>query len=158
MVDVSGALKGDRHALDRLLSSIRPAVVRYCRARIGRRAQSFAAADAIAAEILGAVLVALPAHRGKQIHSFVYDIASELVNKAAAAHPGRADVSPDSLVPWLLDDLPTVQREIIVLRVAVGLDAEQTALALGSTPGAIRVAQHRALTQLRKATCPTPTS
>lgn len=155
MVDVSGAVKGDRHALDRLLTSIRPAVVRYCRARIGRRAQSFAAADAIAADILRAVLVALPAHRGQPIHSFVYDIASKKVTKALADHPGRAEVTPDSLVPWLLDDLPTVQREIIVLRVAVGLNAEQTALALGSTPGAIRLAQHRALAQLRKATCPT---
>jgi RNA polymerase sigma-70 factor (ECF subfamily) len=32
----------------------------------------------------------------------------------------------------------------------VGLSAEETAEAVGSTPGAVRVAQHRALTQLRK--------
>jgi RNA polymerase sigma-70 factor (ECF subfamily) len=32
----------------------------------------------------------------------------------------------------------------------VGLSAEETAGAVGSTPGAVRVAQHRALTRLRR--------
>jgi RNA polymerase sigma-70 factor (ECF subfamily) len=50
----------------------------------------------------------------------------------------------------LLDQLPEKQREIIVLRVVVGLSAEETADAVGSTPGAVRVAQHRALARLRK--------
>jgi RNA polymerase sigma-70 factor (ECF subfamily) len=46
--------------------------------------------------------------------------------------------------------LPDKQREILLLRVVVGLSAEETAEAVGSTPGAVRVAQHRALTRLRK--------
>ncbi|MFD1050594.1 sigma factor-like helix-turn-helix DNA-binding protein, partial [Kibdelosporangium lantanae] len=50
----------------------------------------------------------------------------------------------------LLDVLPDKQREIVVLRVVVGLSAEETAEAVGSTPGAVRVAQHRALQRLRK--------
>jgi RNA polymerase sigma-70 factor (ECF subfamily) len=50
----------------------------------------------------------------------------------------------------LLDVLPDKQREIVVLRVVVGLSAEETAEAVGSTPGAVRVAQHRALARLRK--------
>ncbi len=49
----------------------------------------------------------------------------------------------------LLDTLPPKQREILVLRVVVGLSAEETAEAVESTPGAVRVAQHRALTKLR---------
>ena len=49
----------------------------------------------------------------------------------------------------LLGLLPDKQREIIRLRVVVGLSAEQTAEAVGSTPGAVRVAQHRALSRLR---------
>ena len=48
------------------------------------------------------------------------------------------------------DALPEKQREILVLRVVVGLSAEETAEAVGSTPGAVRVAQHRALARLRK--------
>jgi RNA polymerase sigma-70 factor (ECF subfamily) len=47
--------------------------------------------------------------------------------------------------------LPPKQREILVLRVVVGLSAEETADAVNSTPGAVRVAQHRALSRLRKA-------
>jgi RNA polymerase sigma-70 factor (ECF subfamily) len=50
----------------------------------------------------------------------------------------------------LLKILPEKQREIVVLRVVVGLSAEETADAVGSTPGAVRVAQHRALARLRK--------
>jgi len=50
----------------------------------------------------------------------------------------------------LLRILPDKQREIVVLRVVVGLSAEETADAVGSTPGAVRVAQHRALARLRK--------
>jgi len=34
--------------------------------------------------------------------------------------------------------------------VVVGLTAEETAAAVGSTPGAVRVAQHRALNKLRE--------
>ncbi len=37
-----------------------------------------------------------------------------------------------------------------MLRVAVGLSAEEVALAVESTPGAVRVAQHRALTRMRE--------
>ena len=51
----------------------------------------------------------------------------------------------------LLDLLPRHQRELLVLRVAVGLSAEETGRALGMTAGAVRVAQHRALARLRAA-------
>jgi RNA polymerase sigma-70 factor (ECF subfamily) len=51
----------------------------------------------------------------------------------------------------LLGVLPERQREILVLRVVLGLSADETAEVVGSTPGAVRVAQHRALTRLRKA-------
>jgi RNA polymerase sigma-70 factor (ECF subfamily) len=47
--------------------------------------------------------------------------------------------------------LPDKQREILILRVVVGLSAEETAEAVGSTPGAVRVAQHRALARLKSA-------
>ncbi|MFN3340747.1 MAG: sigma factor-like helix-turn-helix DNA-binding protein, partial [Dietzia sp.] len=49
----------------------------------------------------------------------------------------------------LLGTLPEKQREIIRLRVVVGLSAEETAEIVDSTAGAVRVAQHRAMKQLR---------
>jgi RNA polymerase sigma-70 factor (ECF subfamily) len=51
----------------------------------------------------------------------------------------------------LLDTLPERQREILVLRLVVGLSAEETAQAVGGTAGSVRVAQHRALGKLRTA-------
>ena len=51
----------------------------------------------------------------------------------------------------LLDILTPRQREVLVLRIAVGLSAEETAATVHSTPGAVRVTQHRALNRLRVA-------
>ena len=59
----------------------------------------------------------------------------------------RRDVHPDLMRS--IDALPERQREILRLRVVLGLSAEETATAVGSTPGAVRVAQHRALSRLR---------
>jgi RNA polymerase sigma-70 factor (ECF subfamily) len=50
----------------------------------------------------------------------------------------------------MLEMLPDKQREILVLRIVVGLSAEETAQIVGASPGAVRVAQHRALNRLRK--------
>ena len=63
-------------------------------------------------------------------------------------HTLRVELSEE--MGRLLEKLPEKQREILVLRVVVGLSAEETAEAVGSTPGAVRVAQHRALARLRK--------
>ncbi len=50
----------------------------------------------------------------------------------------------------LLGTLPEKQREILIMRLVVGLSAEETAAAVGSTAGAVRVAQHRAIARLKK--------
>ena len=56
----------------------------------------------------------------------------------------------------MLDALPDAQREVLVLRVALGLTAEETAALVGSTPGAVRIAQHRGLARLRLAVAGVP--
>jgi len=65
----------------------------------------------------------------------------------------QAAVDADSVTRMseLLEILPDKQREILILRVVVGLSAEETAEAVGSTAGAVRVAQHRALARLKSA-------
>jgi RNA polymerase sigma-70 factor (ECF subfamily) len=174
-VIVSGAVAGDRTAAERLLGYVRPLVVRYCRARVGRQERSFASADDVAQEVCLAVLTALSTYRdqGRPFLAFVYGIAA---HKVADAHRAAArnrsepvaevpdepelDAGPEqramrgemtSRMAELLQMLPAKQREILVLRVVVGLSAEETADAVGSTPGAVRVAQHRALARLRNA-------
>jgi RNA polymerase sigma-70 factor, ECF subfamily len=154
----------------RVLASIRPLVVRYCRARVGPQERSFASADDVAQEVCLSVLTALPAYRdqGRPFLAFVYGIAAHKVadaHRAAARNreQSTAEVPETTIVEsaslqgeltrrmkQLLDVLPAKQREIVVLRVVVGLSAEETAEAVGSTPGAVRVAQHRALARLRK--------
>ena len=172
---VAGAVGGDAVAVGRLLAQVRPLVVRYCRARVGRQERSFASADDVAQEVCLAVLTALPSYRdqGRPFLAFVYGIAAHKVadaHRAAARNRSEpvADVpdEPDERagpeqramrgelsgeMAELLKVLPPKQREIVVLRVVVGLSAEETADAVGSTPGAVRVAQHRALTRLRAA-------
>lgn len=248
-VSVDAAVEGDPRAIDRVLASIRPLVVRYCRARLGRLERSFASADDVAQEVLLAVLTALPAYRDQErpFLAFVYGIAAHKVSDAhrsrarsrieyveevpetpgpLAADPVYQAVLADELrslgrvvdgqrdtegmarllarsslgtpsavegrrrsaahdlgarataivtgilrdhemeksaekqalrsgdvagrLAELLSVLPDKQRDIVLLRVVIGLSVEETAEALGSTPGAVRVAQHRALARLRK--------
>lgn len=251
---VGAAIGGNRLAVERLLASIQPLIVRYCRARVGRQERSYASADDVAQEVCLAVLTALPSYRdqGRPFLAFVYGIAAHKVADAhRSAARNRSDVvpefpdSPDVFAPdpeqqailadelasigrapesrgvafglgpdgvealidrssfgrppaldarrrfaghtldvaaativadslrqaalarpltdpelvgelsdqmaRLMGMLPPKQREILILRVVVGLSAEETADAVGSTPGAVRVAQHRALNRLRKA-------
>jgi RNA polymerase sigma-70 factor (ECF subfamily) len=170
---IAAAMAGDRSAVERVLGVIRPLVVRYCRARLGQD-RSSVSADDVAQEVCLAVLTALPGYRvqGRPFLAFVYGIASHKVidaHRAASRNrsepvadvPDRMEVAegPESRalqvelseqMAKLLEILPEKHREIITLRVVVGLSAEETAEAVGSTPGAVRVAQHRALTRLRR--------
>jgi RNA polymerase sigma-70 factor (ECF subfamily) len=48
----------------------------------------------------------------------------------------------------LLAHLPAAQRRLLLLRVVAGLSAEDTGYVPDMSPGAVRVAQHRALVGL----------
>jgi RNA polymerase sigma-70 factor, ECF subfamily len=171
---LAAAIQGDRAAIERVLRTIRPLVVRYCRARLGRTERTFASADDVAQEVCMAVLTALPSYRdqGRPFLAFVYGIAShKVIDAHRAAGRNKSEPVPDvpdspvagdgpeqfalqfeatGEMKSLLSQLPDKQREILVLRVVNGYSAEETAEIVGSTPGAIRVAQHRALARLRK--------
>ncbi len=57
--------------------------------------------------------------------------------------------STGRMAKWL-ESVPDEQREILHLRLVRGLSVEEIADALGSTPSAVRIAQHRALNRLRE--------
>lgn len=172
---VGAAVRGDPDAVQGVLRWITPLIVRYCRARVGRQDRTYVSADDVAQEVCLAVLTALPGYRdqGRPFLAFVYGIAAHKVADAhRATARNRADLMPEmpdspaiaeegpeeqairaELAGWmhsLMETLPEKQREILTLRVVMGLSARETAEAVGSTPGAVRVAQHRALGQLRK--------
>jgi RNA polymerase sigma-70 factor (ECF subfamily) len=168
------AIEGDAQAVETLLGAVHRMVHRYCRARLARFSGTEHAADDVAQEVCIAVLSALPRYRdeGKPFEAFVYRVAQ---NKVADAQRGtyrqpqpRAELpdvvdhsdGPEDLAVRasdaeqaraLLETLPDPLRELMLLRVAVGLSAEETGRALGMTAGAVRVAQHRALQKLRAA-------
>jgi len=170
---ISAAVKGDPAAIDGVYRWIRPLVLRYCRTRVGGQERTLASADDVAQEVCIAALTALPDHRdkGRPFLAFVYGIAAHKVADAhRSAARNRAEPVPDvpdmtdladgpethvlnrefaGRMARLLESVPDKQREILHLRVMLGLSAEETAQAVGSTPGAVRVAQHRALNRLR---------
>jgi len=168
------AVTGEPRARERLLAEIHPLVLRYCRARLGRQETVMGSADDVAQEVCLAVVNALPGYtlRGLSFRAFVYGIAAHKVTDAFRAI-GRNRAEPVADIPdtplahdgpehhllqvelterlgALLHLLTPRQREVLVLRIAVGLSAEETAQAVGSTPGAVRVTQHRALNRLRR--------
>ncbi|HZK31386.1 MAG TPA: sigma-70 family RNA polymerase sigma factor [Corynebacterium sp.] len=166
------AKAGDPRALQRIIRVIHPLVLRYARARIGGgRAPT---AEDVTQEVCLAVATGIERYvdKGKPFMAFVYGIA---FNKVADAHRSmsRDQSNPTAEVPdsvnsvdtpeehalvqdgsnrarQLLDSLSERAREILILRIYVGLTAEETAAIVSSTPGAVRVAQHRALASLRK--------
>lgn len=167
------AVQGDRSAIESLLGELRPMVVRYCRARLGRVSGQYHIADDVAQEVCIAVLSALPRYRdmGRPFASFVFGIASHKVADALRSSvrsavptqdlPDGPDDGPgpeETVVRYieveharrLLARLPDNQRELLLLRVVSGLSAEETGNVLGMSPGAVRVAQHRALARLRQ--------
>ncbi|KQX65991.1 RNA polymerase sigma factor ShbA [Angustibacter sp. Root456] len=167
------AVAGDARATEQLLVDVRRLVHRYARSRLGRYRGAEDAADDAAQEVCIAVLSALPRYRdqGSPFEAFVYGIASRKVadvQRAAMRRPQPTDDVPDGVDPRpgpedlallasdaeraraLLAQLPETQREILTLRVAAGWSADETARALGMSPGAVRVAQHRALGRLRQ--------
>ena len=78
------AVRGQPGAVEALLEQIRPMVVRYCRARLGRITGHYYVADDVAQEVCLAVLAALPRYRdmGRPFASFVFGIASHKVADA----------------------------------------------------------------------------
>jgi RNA polymerase sigma-70 factor, ECF subfamily len=181
---VQAAVAGDIVARDRLLAAVYPLVLRYCRGRLGRQTPVVGSAEDVAQDVCLAVVTALPSYviSARSFQAFVYGIAAHKVADAFRARGrNRTDAMgelPDRPVLYdgpeqrlldgelaerlagLLQLLTPRQREVLILRIAVGLSAEETAEAVGSTPGAVRVTQHRALNRLRAAVCrasPNPT-
>ena len=173
-----GRLKPREHqdAVEALLRQFRPAIVRYCRARLARAGVRTRTGsldeDDVAQEVCLALVSALPSYRdmGRPFGAFVFAIAAHKVADAArgaARAPLPVPVLPDlpdrcpgpeetalqnvdaRLVRALLASLPAAQRRLLLLRVVAGLSAEDTGYVLDMSPGAVRVAQHRALVRLR---------
>jgi RNA polymerase sigma-70 factor (ECF subfamily) len=169
---VTCAQSGDPSAVNALIASVRPAVLRYCRSRLTSYGGGWHAADDAAQETCVAVVQVLPNYQprgGAPFTAFVYAIAA---NKVADAQrrfsrsaicvedvPDRVEPAPTpeeqavisaraDAVHQLLDQLPERMRELLLLR-AAGASADVVGDKLGMSANAVRVAQHRAVAKLR---------
>jgi RNA polymerase sigma-70 factor, ECF subfamily len=166
---------GDKAALGELLDRIRGPIVWQCRARMSGRTVGQQTPEDVAQEVLIAVCGALGRFRPGETRwmAFVYGIVrNKVIDAYRAAGRDRSDPMEDlpdhideddragpeaavlrsadlALLQELLGELSDTQREVLVLRVAMGYSAEETARTVGSTPGAVRVTQHRAMLRLR---------
>jgi RNA polymerase sigma-70 factor, ECF subfamily len=172
---VADAVAGSNDARDQLLAEIHPLVLRYCRGRLGRTETAIGSADDVAQEVCLAVVGALPSYqiKGLSFRAFVYGIAAHKVTEAFRAI-GRNRSEPMAELPdtavasdepeqrllagelaerinGMLHVLTPRQREVLILRIVGGIPAEDVARIIGSSPGAVRVTQHRALSRLRAA-------
>ncbi len=165
---------GDQKAVTTLLATIQPRIIPYCRARIDARNSADASAEDVAQEALIAIVRALPSYRDDHagFSAFAFGIAAhkvadfyrkrqrEPVTSVAefpsipdtGAGPERSvlDAEQRRKIRQLLATLSENQREILIHRLVSGLSSEETAQVLATTPGAVRVAQHRALERLRR--------
>jgi RNA polymerase sigma-70 factor (ECF subfamily) len=171
---LTGAMQGDPSAIAQLFFTLRPMIHRFCRARLGHGSIS-AMADDVAQEALLAIFTALPRYEVRQgipFRAFALSITMRKVVDAqrAAARDRTEPVAQPPDRPWpdenqpeqhalaaeqaaqlrqLMQPLSPQQRAVLSLRIVIGLNATDTARALGMSGAAVRVAQHRALRLLR---------
>lgn len=161
-----GAQGGDEAAMARLYRALNPPLLRY----LVHRAP--AAADDLASECWLAAAKALAGFEGggEDFRAWLFGVARRQVANFWRASrrgpvvvpaafpldvpsPDTSDVvvealSSEAAIDALLRGLPEDQAEILLLRVVAGLSVEQVASLLKKRPGAVRVAQHRALRRL----------
>lgn len=164
------AVSGDKRALADVITLVRPKLKRYCATRLGT---IDVAADDVVQDVCLALVTAIPKYKdmGKPFMAFVYGVAAHKLADAGRKAVQRrsyslelvldepsTDDSPESHAiegelrshtMALMDTLTQQHRKIILMRVVWGLTAPQTGRALGMSAGAVRVAQHRAMNQLR---------
>ncbi|KAF0966629.1 sigma-70 family RNA polymerase sigma factor [Rhodococcus sp. T7] len=170
------AATGDEDAVEEVLRIAHPLVHRYCTTRLESVDHPHTTADDVTQDVCLALMSALRTYRnqGKSLLSFIFGIAAHKVSDArrratrmsvpptaraaAAHHVVDVEEGPEHHVlrdelrgemGLLVETLPVRHQQILFMRVIVGMSAEQTARVLDTTPGAVRVAQHRALSHLR---------
>jgi len=162
------AAAGDRDAFGVLWRASHPPLLRYLRVMCGD------AADDVASETWIRALPALERFSGDEnafrgwlvviARNHARDLARRAQRRPEDLSPDMSEhlsaVDPADTVDAVLErrstaaalrlvaTLPPEQAELVVLRVVVGLDVADVARITGRSPGAVRVAVHRALRTL----------
>jgi RNA polymerase sigma-70 factor, ECF subfamily len=165
---VRRARAGDHGALGELYDRFRDRVARFATGRLGDPEK----AEDVTSETFEGVLRGLPGYRpGTDFEAWLFTIAHRRVadhfrrrarrrevdldearRAAAASGPEDAVLAAErrAEVAVAFRRLRPDQQEVLALRVLGGLSAAQVAKVVGKSEGAVRVAQHRALLDLRE--------
>jgi RNA polymerase sigma-70 factor (ECF subfamily) len=169
-VDLDAALqaarRGDDWAMTRIFRAVHPSLLHYVR----RHAPDVA--EDLVAEVWMAAAKGFASFEGDldEFRAWLFVVArrriadhyrsrsrrsrlSPLTDEALI--PGADDIaieglSTDQAIEALVQDLPSDQAEVVLLRVVADLSVEQVAKIMGRSPGSVRVLQHRALRHLAK--------
>ena len=167
------ARRQDRHAFAQLYDATYRRVFGYLLARVGERA----AAEDLLQEVYLAALQAIGRFRGRTEGEFIgwlLKIAHAKVIdrfRSQYRHPElkTSDLSSTDLADPLdaidqrlrldeisdaLSQLTEDQRNVVLNRLVLGLDLEETSKLMGKNVGSIKALQHRALAQLAKILTP----
>ena len=168
---VDAARSGDRAAISLLFRDLQPRLLRYLRSQLPEGAEDVASETWLAlaprlGEVEGGVVglrrLAFTIARRRLVDERRRRAArpvpadGPMPEDAAGLRSGTEDEAIAALgaqeaVDLVVRTLPADAAEIVLLRVVAGLSADEVAVILGRTPGAIRVAQHRALARLAEA-------
>lgn len=163
------ARSGDEAAIQSIYVALHPRLHRYLRHHVGD-----SAAD-VGSDVWLSVALALPRFDGDPtaFRALLFTIAHRRVvdhHRRSRRQPATVPLEPEfdfadggdhaervvaglgaqDAVRILVEELPAEQAEIVLLRVLGGLDVAEVASIVGKTPGAVRVAQHRAMRRLQK--------
>ncbi len=138
-------------AREELAVRLWPVLARYCAARLN--GTSSVPLDGVVQDVLRSVLERLPDRGDRPVLLHAYTVAARctpdhLRRNARRGGPAQAD---DDMLVDQLNTLPRGQRDVLVLRILLGCSVDETAEHLGTTPDAVRLAQHRAWTTVRRA-------
>ena len=171
---VDRAKTGDQAALADIYDWYMPRIYRYAMARLGNTAE----AEDLTQEVLLKMLGAIGDFRWKDVpfSSWLFRIAHNQVathfRRNAQRGGPTAALSEDMVdfrdgpataveerlameeVRRATDTLPEAQRDVIVLRFAVGLTITETAKALGKREGNVKALQHKAVAKLQRILVP----
>ena len=162
---LAAAQAGAGWAFTRLYEGLAPAVAGYL------TVQGAAEPDDLTSEVFQRAFTRMATFSGDEAHfrSWVFTIAHNLLvddrrrrDRRPPTAPAEADVvggdvEEDALrrlsedrVRRLCHLLSPDQRDVLLLRLLVGLSLEETAAALERTTGAVKALQHRAVATLRR--------
>ena len=165
---LDAAREGSGWAFEQLFRSLAVPAAGYL------RAQGLADPDGGVNEVFLRVFRSLGTFQGTEdkFRSWVFTIAHHLVvdeRRALARRPATTSLADsdvthpagdaeedahkllgDARVMGLLDQLPALQRDVILLRVVADLSIDDVAASVGRRPGAVKALQRRGLAALRR--------